>query len=112
MGRNVYSKGMASNLTRLAKLHSVALSSDPSHHVAIALKNALALKSPTLEQFDNTFTCIAGGGPPDWPMQNSTDYYKFSSSHHMLPHVKVPLLAVNAHDDPIVREVPTSIGEL
>ncbi|KAL0946923.1 hypothetical protein HGRIS_013084 [Hohenbuehelia grisea] len=106
IGKHVYAKGMGSNLLNLLKKHSAPLSRDPEHHVARALVRAMSLKSPTLEEFDNTFTCVAGGSSPPFPFANATEYYNWSSSHTVLGSIRVPFLAINAADDPVVQDVP------
>ncbi|KAJ7594733.1 Alpha/Beta hydrolase protein [Mycena floridula] len=109
-GRYLYSKGMATNLLTLLKRHASALTKDMSHPVASAMLKTLALKSPTLEQFDDTFTRVAGGGSPLFPFASAKDYYHTCASHYLLPQVRVPLLTMNADDDPVVRAVPLDLG--
>jgi uncharacterized protein len=106
LGRHIYSKGMARNLTNIVKRHVASLTTDPEHDVAKLVPTVLNLKSPTLEQFDEAFTCKAGGAPPIWPFASAQDYYRYSSSHDVLGTIKVPFLAINAEDDPVVRHVP------
>ncbi|KAG7445503.1 AB-hydrolase YheT [Guyanagaster necrorhizus] len=108
-GKYVYSKGMASNLLRLLSRHTVVLSRRPGHYVTTAMHAAFALKSPTLEQFDDAFTSKAGGAPPVFPFPSAKQYYTWASSHYVLPDVRVPLLALNAADDPIVQKVPDDV---
>ncbi|EAU88560.2 hypothetical protein CC1G_04266 [Coprinopsis cinerea okayama7 len=64
------------------------------------------LKNPTLEMFDECFTRIAGGPAPHFPFKNSEEYYIWGSSDHIVEHITVPFLAINADDDPVVRHVP------
>ena len=78
--------------------------------VAKAASAALALKNPTLDQFDDTFTKIAGGPSPHFPFPDADTYYTWGSSHNMVQHITVPFLAINAGDDPIVRHVPMDGG--
>ena len=110
LGRMIYSKGMGGNLLRLAKQHSAALSQEPEHRVAKALWKTLELKSPTLEKFDDTFTRVAGGSAPTFPFATANDYYAWASSHKVVVDIKVPFLAINAADDPVVRDVPMDAG--
>lgn len=109
MGR-IYSRGMSHNLIQLLKTHVSALSRAPSDEVTRAVAATLSLKSPTIEQFDDTFTRIAGGSPPASPLSSSKEYYEWASSHYVLPQVRVPLLAVNSADDPVVQKVPIDEG--
>lgn len=111
LGKHIYSKSMGNNLLNLVKKHFTALVRDPEHIVAKAAGAAITLKNPTLEKFDDTFTKIAGGPSPHFPFQDANAYYVWGSSHHTLQHVTVPFLAINAGDDPIVRDVPTDGGE-
>ncbi|EGN92460.1 hypothetical protein SERLA73DRAFT_191112 [Serpula lacrymans var. lacrymans S7.3] len=106
IGRNIYSKGMGSNLLNLLRRHIVPLTQDPEHRVAKAITLTMGLDKPTLDVFDDTFTRIAGGSSPPWPFDTAHDYYVHSSSHKVLGDVRVPLLAINAADDPVVRDVP------
>jgi len=108
-GKYAYSKGMASNLLRLLSRHTASLSRQPDHYVTTAMHAAFALKSPTLEQFDDKFTSKAGGAPPIFPFPSAKHYYIWASSHYVLPDVRVPLLALNAADDPIVHKVPEDV---
>ncbi|KAK7453463.1 hypothetical protein VKT23_011736 [Stygiomarasmius scandens] len=131
IGRNIYSKGMASNLLRVLGRHASRLRSPPPPSpsssvpqtpvkpnptqdavVLNALTNAFALRSPTLEQFDNAFTSKAGGAPPILPFPSSKEYYAWASSHYVLPKVRKPLLVINANDDPVVKHVPTGQEEV
>ena len=97
---------MADNLRRLVKKHFKALTQDPEHMVAKAADAAISLNKPTLEEFDDTFTKIAGGPAPHFPFPDANAYYTWGSSHKMVQHITVPFLAINAGDDPVVRSVP------
>ncbi|CAL1704788.1 unnamed protein product [Somion occarium] len=89
--RTTYSSGMASNLK--------------------AMQVLLTVPRPSLIQFDDTVTCVGGGPSPPFPFASGRDYYVWASSHKLLPQVRVPFLALNASDDPIVKELPTKAGE-
>ncbi|KAF9005631.1 AB-hydrolase YheT [Cyathus striatus] len=106
LGKHIYSKGMGSNLLNLLKRHAKAFVADPNHHVTKAAYVAFSLKNPTLEQFDETFTRVAGGPAPHFPFPNAQEYYRWASSHHVVKDITVPYLAINAADDPVVRHVP------
>jgi predicted alpha/beta-fold hydrolase len=106
IGKHIYSKGMGGNLLNLLRKHEASLTADPTHYVCIAAKNALALKNPTLEQFDEAFTRIGGGPPPHFPFPSSDDYYVWGSSDKVIPNIAVPFLGINADDDPVVTRVP------
>jgi len=110
LGR-IYSRAMARNLLRLLKRHMYTFSETPDHYVTKACEKALELDNPTLGTFDNTFTCVAGGPPPDFPFRTADEYYIYASSHKCLGQVTVPLLTINARDDPVVRHIPTENTE-
>jgi hypothetical protein len=74
--------------------------------VAKAASLTLALKNPTLEMFDDTLTRVAGGSAPIFPFATAHDYYHWASSHYVVRDIRVPFLAINAADDPVVRHVP------
>lgn len=101
---------MGSNLQNVLKRHYKALTLDPDHFVGQAAAKAIALKNPTLEEFDDSFTRIAGGPSPVFPFPSSKEYYRSMSSHHILRDVQVPYLAISAADDPIIRHVPVDGG--
>ncbi|KAJ3540917.1 hypothetical protein NMY22_g4105 [Coprinellus aureogranulatus] len=106
VGKHIYSKGMGGNLQNLLRKHEASLTADPAHYVCIAAKNALALKNPTLADFDEAFTRIGGGPPPHFPFPSADSYYVWGSSDKVIPDIRVPFLAINADDDPVVTRVP------
>jgi len=97
---------MGGNLQNLLRRHWEGLSTDPDHYVAQAAAKAIALKNPTIEQFDNIFTAVAGGPLPAFPFPSSHEYYKHMSTHITVQDIRVPYLAINATDDPIVGLTP------
>ena len=101
---------MANNLRNVVKKHFKALVQDPEHMVAKAANAAIGLDKPTLEEFDDTFTKIAGGPAPHFPFPDANAYYVWGSSHNMIEHVRVPFLAINSGDDPIVSSTPMDSG--
>jgi predicted alpha/beta-fold hydrolase len=108
-GKHIYSKGLGGNLQNLMKRHFKVLTSDPDHIVAKAAQEAIKLKNPTLEKFDDVFTSIAGGHAP-FPFKDAHGYYVWASSHKMVEHIRVPFLSINSADDPVVRHVPMDGG--
>ncbi|KAI0941688.1 hypothetical protein AcW1_003506 [Taiwanofungus camphoratus] len=108
--RNVYSSALGSNLQSIVRRHAASLSKFGDHPVSQAVAPCLALKSPTMEMFDNTFNRIGGGSSPPFPFPSAQEYYKWASSHHALPKVRVPFLAINSMDDPIVQVLPVEAG--
>ncbi|KAH9944761.1 AB-hydrolase YheT [Amylocystis lapponica] len=108
--RNVYARGMGQNLVKLIKRHAHIASAFPAHPFSAALPRALAMRSPVLEDFDNAVTRIGGGPSPPFPFATARKYYVWASSDRKLRDVRVPLLALNAADDPIVQVVPVDAG--
>ncbi|KAJ8509095.1 hypothetical protein ONZ45_g8705 [Pleurotus djamor] len=106
VGKHVYAKALGTNLLNVATKHAAALSQDPEHPVTKALSQALQLKNPTLELFDTVFTRIAGGPSPNFPYESVSQYYEEASSHTVLADIKIPFLAINSADDPVVQDVP------
>lgn len=102
---------MGSNLQQLIKRHYKTFLAYPDHYVTQAATKAMALKNPTIEQFDGAFTAVAGGPPPAFPFPSSHEYYKYMSSDSILADIRVPYLAINAEDDPIVRRIPDDAGD-
>ncbi|KAJ7685180.1 Alpha/Beta hydrolase protein [Mycena polygramma] len=105
-----YSKAMATNLINLVRRNLDGLSKFPEHMVAAYIPVALNLKGALLDDFDDTFTRIVGGSPPDFPFASAQDYYKWGSSHNVVSKIRVPYLAINAADDPVVQHVPMDGG--
>ena len=112
VGRHVYSQRMGANLLKLLQRHAEDFGKYPDHRLAPALATGLRLMSPTMEEFDHTFTRVEGGSSPPFPFDSSDDCYTWASSHKVLPDIRVPFLTVNAADDPIVQEVPDPIHQI
>lgn len=81
--------------------------SDP---VAQVVAPTLVLRSPTLQEFDETFNRVAGGAIPPFPFPSARAYYTWASSHEAVHRVQIPFLALCAADDPIVRVLPINTG--
>ncbi|KAJ7063282.1 Alpha/Beta hydrolase protein [Mycena amicta] len=99
-----YSRAMGTNLIKLVQRHSNTLSQYPS--LAEALQRLSNLKNALLDDFDENFTRIAGGSPPEFPFPDAQAYYKWASSHDVVDKIRVPFLAINSADDPVVQHVP------
>ncbi|KAJ3480947.1 hypothetical protein NLI96_g8005 [Meripilus lineatus] len=106
----IYSRGMAQNLSRVMARHSEALENFQTPELKDAMTALQALKNPSLRDFDNAVTRVVGGSSPPFPFETAHHYYAWGSSHKLLCDVKVPLLALNADDDPIVRVLPIDDG--
>lgn len=97
---------MGQNLVRLLQSHARALSAFPDSPVTQAMPGMLALSRPLIAEFDERITRLAGGSSPPFPFPSADAYYRWGASDAALPGVRVPLLALNAGDDPIVRALP------
>ena len=108
--RHVYSKGMGGNLVNLMKRNADWVLKIPDSPLYPIMMDLFSLKSPKLIDVDSRLTCVAGGSSPPFPFPSARDYYIWASSHRCLSDIRVPLLAINAADDPIVRHVPLDVG--
>lgn len=109
--RNIYSKGMGSNLVNVMKRNAQYVEKLPENRISPILPELFAIKSPTLFDVDSLVTRNVGGSSPPFPFPTARAYYEWASSHHCLGEIRVPLLVVNAADDPIVRHVPYDVGD-
>jgi len=107
LNRNIYAKGMGSNLRRLLSRHVDTIMKFPDSQLAQTLPEVLSRKSITMKQFDGLVTVHAGGASPPFPFKDTHAYYTHGSTHRVLGDVRIPFLAVNSDDDPIVQHVPT-----
>ncbi|KAK0459701.1 Alpha/Beta hydrolase protein [Desarmillaria tabescens] len=110
IGKHVYAKGLGTNLLNLVKRHQTALLAKPNDRILEAMAAVLALKNPTLRDFDHAFSRIASGPPPSFPYVSAEAYYDGQSSHHAVKDIHIPFLSINSADDPIVRSVPMDGG--
>lgn len=108
--RMTYSRGMAGNLKVLVKRHLTTLAKNPESELYKAAQKVLETPKLSLIQFDDTVTRIGGGPSPPFPFASARDYYRWASSHKLLPQIRVPFLALNSADDPIVKDLPTDAG--
>src|SRR6266403_932057 len=60
----------------------------------------------TVAQFDDLITVHAGGNSPPFPFRDVYDYYAYAASHRVLGNVRIPFLAINSDDDPLVKHLP------
>jgi len=108
--REVYSKGMGQNLVTMFARHLEAFSKLPGNRIADVLPQYHAMQKPTLVDFDDAITRHVGGPSPPFPFASAWDYYKWASSHKVLGNVRIPCLAINAQDDPIISRFPFDVG--
>ncbi len=98
---------MGGTLLELFNRNSAELSSFPEPSaITPHLPILLSLKSPDFKTVNSHLTSIIGGSFPPFPFPTVEDYYIWSSAHQSLAGIRVPFLAMNALDDPIVAEVP------
>jgi hypothetical protein len=98
---------MGSSLLALFNRNAATLSSFPEPSaITPHLPVLLSMKNPDFINVNTHLTSIIGGSSPPFPFPSVHDYYRFASSHHSLSGIRIPFLAINALDDPIVAEVP------
>ncbi|KAL0577146.1 hypothetical protein V5O48_004860 [Marasmius crinis-equi] len=118
VGYYVYNRALGHNTKTLVQRHLKPLALDnPSHPLAEAAQRLMKFPNPTLTEYDDVFSRFIGGRPgwdgkgPYYPFASVGEFYDHVSSHRMMKDVKVPLLAINAKDDPIVQHIPTMDGK-
>lgn len=111
IGRNIYARGMGASVMTLLKQHEKALHQFPDHPICEALVSALQLVHPTIMQVDNVFCRVIAGEAPIFPFPTVDEYYQWASSDHVVDKIRVPLLSINAADDPLVPWVPMDAKE-
>ncbi|OBZ74867.1 hypothetical protein A0H81_05129 [Grifola frondosa] len=104
----IYSRALAQNLLNLVKGHSIVLARNTAF--AQVMPEILSLKSPSLWEFDTLYTSQHASYAAPFPFPGAKEYYLWASSHNVLADVRVPLLAINANDDPIVQDLPRDVG--
>jgi len=107
----VYGKFLGSLLVGVVERNEANISKLPDNNPLSALLPELyGMKSPTIYEVDNVLTRRVGGSPPDFPFPSMTEFYGWASCHNVLGNVRVPLLNINARDDPIVGHFPYDVG--
>lgn len=101
---------MAQNLINLLKRHTTTVEKMKEDRLSPIIPKVLAMKKPTLRDFDDTVTRVVGGSSPPFPLPSADAYYRWASSDHHLENIRVPLLALNAADDPVVGHCPLGVG--
>jgi predicted alpha/beta-fold hydrolase len=124
----VYSSAMGKNLCRTIGRHVVPdqfVSKEERARNPALMESAPKLQTPypelaqdiirlkrkgrhiRLKDFDNIITSKIGGlGKDDggvFPFKDADDYYRNASSKVFIQHIRRPLLAINAFDDPIIH---------
>lgn len=79
----------------------------PDDRLTPIIEPVLALKNPTFQEVDEILTRTVGGPKPTFPLPTALAYWRHASSHKHPHKIRVPFLAINASDDPIVAFNPT-----
>lgn len=105
--KTFYATALGANLIALLKRNLPDIRKlPPDDRLSPILDNILSLKNPTLKEVDHAMTRFIGGSSPPFPFESADTYYVWASSHRSLPEIRVPFLALNAADDPIVGFSP------
>lgn len=92
---------MASNLRQLVHRHRHHFISDPRLDLPALFGNP----HQTLYEFDSQVTRVLGG------FQSTEAYYRYASASQLTQSMKIPLLSINAMDDPIVSTTTIPHGD-
>ena len=108
----MYSRMLAENMATLIKANKEMLIRNPK--LTKALPYLFSLPAPTLWDFDTYYAYEEKTEELEalGAFRDQGDFYRWASSHTVLSDVRVPLLAMNADDDPIVREFPKDVGKI
>jgi uncharacterized protein len=105
----IYACAMGRYQVSIVKLHlKVLLGGAPPSALEASnpFQVAVALKNPSIMEYDSLVTSVVGGPPPHFPFKSVDAYYTWASSYDVLADVKVPLCSINAMDDPMVPHIP------
>jgi abhydrolase domain-containing protein 1/3 len=91
---NMEKWGLNLILNRYITNRLIKIVKDEKHHFEHLRNYDSVLSSQTMIQFDQSFTA------PQFGYKDVDHYYKEASLVGKLKHIKVPVLAINAHDDP------------
>jgi predicted alpha/beta-fold hydrolase len=78
----------------------------PDSRLAQCIPELFSRRTLTLAEFDDFITVHAGGTSPPFPFKDVQHYYKYAASHQVLSDIRIPFLAFNADDDPLVKHIP------
>ncbi|KAF8504044.1 Alpha/Beta hydrolase protein [Hysterangium stoloniferum] len=109
--RNVYSRAMGKSLLRLSLSHMDTFIKKSTVDCRPDIKGLLKAKNPRLTDMNDMLTCRVGGSSPPFPFPSSTAYRKWASSHNHIQTIRVPFLAINALDDPVISDIPVPVPE-
>lgn len=98
---------MGKTLLALFNRNATTLSSFPvPSPITPHLPILLSMKNPYFIDVNTHLTSIIGGSSPPFPFSSANEYYEWASADKSLASIRIPFLAINAIDDPIVAEVP------
>ncbi|KAF9506562.1 hypothetical protein BS47DRAFT_1352637 [Hydnum rufescens UP504] len=107
INKAIYSKGLGGTLLDLFNRNAAELSSFPEPSaITPELPILLSLRNPDFKTVNAHLTSIVGGSFPPFPFPTVEAYYEWASADKWIPGIRIPFLAMNALDDPIVAEVP------
>ncbi len=95
-------------MKRLVSRHVDTIMKFPDSRLAQSLPELFSQKSLTMVEFDNLITVHSGGSSPPFPFKDVYDYYTYAASHQVLGDVRIPFLAINSDDDPLVKHLPVN----
>ncbi|KAF8308152.1 AB-hydrolase YheT [Clavulina sp. PMI_390] len=106
--REVYGRALGKNVMNLFKRHLDEVNALPKgNRLEPQVPIILGLKNPTLMEMDEAMIRVVGGNSPPFPFPTAQDYFQWAQSHPALRTIRVPFLALNTKDDPIVAYNPT-----
>lgn len=107
--RFVYRFVMGSALQTLYNLHKNTFFSSPSDSFTVGhegLRKALGIKKLSLKQVDELLSA------PLFGFKDAMTYYGTISSSNVIDKVSIPMLGLNARDDPILGDVSLPVDEV
>jgi len=110
--RQVYSRALAKSYLAMLHRSLPTLTIPPESPFHLHLPLLKTLQRPTFTEVNMHLTSIIGGAPPIFPHASVNDFYTWASCVKEIQGVRVPLLCLNADDDPIVAEKALPYEEL
>ncbi|ORY25059.1 Alpha/Beta hydrolase protein [Naematelia encephala] len=115
----VYSRAMAQNLLRVFFTHydrnpAIWDTVDSPVRDCVPQLKKMRKEAVTLKQVDELMTSKIGGplGVGLWPFAGADEYYKWASPNSLIGGIKIPTLAINAFDDPIIDAASLPLDEI
>jgi uncharacterized protein len=93
-------------MTRILKSHRDSIHKFSDTRFVQAVSAAMAHPGMRSIQYDSLVTVNFGGSSPPFPFSDVQAYYKHGSSYDKLDTIRIPFLALNADDDPIIPWAP------